>query len=152
MDYRDEYRRHAPMARFAAWKLALWVVGVGALFGVVGIGFGWFGEAATVTREQMGPRAAIRKYEWFKDAAAQLDRKRADIDVYRARVAAAEKRALNGDRTDRERLSVMEAELAGVLASYNALAAEYNAASSKFNWAPLKGDVPETVAPYTEGR
>jgi hypothetical protein len=108
---------------------------------------GWFGEAGTVAREQFGPKAAIRKYEWFKDAAAQLDKKRADIAVYAAQVEAAEK----GDtshRDVRQDISLRRAELAGMIASYNALAADYNAASSKFNWSKFEGDLPREVKEY----
>jgi hypothetical protein len=36
------------------------------------IAVGWFGEAATVAREELGPRALLKKYAWFKDAAASI--------------------------------------------------------------------------------
>lgn len=118
----------------------------GACFAVTGT----VGEAGRVAREEFGPRAALVKYEWFKDAAAQLDKKRADIRLYEARM---QRCASTTYADERERCGIWESELLGVIASYNGLAAEYNAASSKFNWQYAEGDAPRTVAPYaTETR
>ena len=110
---------------------------------------GWIGEANTVAREEFGSRALLEKYEWFKDASAQLDKKLADVKVYQARVnnmradydGIARK---DWDRTDKEQMSVWQSEVAGVKASYNGLAAEYNSAMAKFNWQFCnKGTLPE---------
>jgi hypothetical protein len=38
------------------------------------------------------------------------------------------------DRTDKEQFNLWQQEVAGVIASYNALAAEYNAAMAKINY------------------
>ncbi len=111
----------------------------------------WFGEAATVAREQFGPRGGLAKYEWFKNANAQLQRKRVDLDAFKARMDAARKRAESGDRFAAERADLTESEWIGLLSSYNGLVAEYNAASSKFNWAPFAGDVPREVETYSTG-
>jgi len=129
----------------AKGRTALFVKGfVGLLAGIVlvwilGTSLGWFREAAQVTREEFGPRAMLQKYEWFKDASAQLDKKQADIRVYEARLDALEQ-AYDGvervewDRVDKQQSNLWRAELTGVIASYNGLAAEYNAEMSKFNW------------------
>lgn len=109
--------------------------------GIWGLGsvFGWFGEAAQVAKEEFGPRAMLQKYEWFKDASAQLDKKKADIGVYDSRVAdlfadyEGVKRK-DWPRSDREQLSVWRSEVAGVRASFNGLSADYNAQMAKFNW------------------
>lgn len=88
---------------------------------------------------EFGPSALLKKYEWFKDAAAQLDAKRATIELYKARAAGME-RAYAGRprrewaREDREQMNLWEQELAGLKASYNALAAEWNAAMAKENY------------------
>jgi hypothetical protein len=97
-------------------------------------------EAADVAHEEFGPKALLTKYEWFKDASAQLDKKRADIDVYRRRLEIMDEDygdtpRKDWDRTDKEQRNVWLAELAGVKSSFNGLAAEYNAAMAKFNWA-----------------
>ena len=117
----------------------LGVLAAVVLLGAAGYTLGWFQEAAQVTREEFGPRALLQKYEWFKDASAQLDKKRVDIRVYEARLEALEA-AYDGaqrrdwDRVDKQQGNLWQAELAGVISSYNGLAAEYNAEMSKFNW------------------
>lgn len=128
------------------------VVGIAILVVVVGgIGtvFGWFGEAAQVAREELGPRALLQKYEWFKDAAAQLDKKRADIKVYEGRITSMDEDYQGTPRKDwprdeREQRSQWQSEVAGVKASYNALAAEYNSQMAKENWRFTNvGDLPK---------
>ncbi len=97
-------------------------------------------DAKQVAYEEFGPRAALQKYEWFKDCAAKLDAKSADIKVYDARSAAL-RQSYEGtpykdwDRKDKEALTLWSSEVAGLKASYNELASEYNAAMAKINWA-----------------
>jgi hypothetical protein len=116
----------------------------------VGYGLGWFGSAAEVAKEEFGPKAALAKYEWFKDASAQLDKKQADIKVYAARLGEISGGYPPGTtraswaREDREQYNTWSSEVAGVKASYNALAAEYNAQMAKFNWRFANaGDLPK---------
>ena len=111
-----------------------------AVIGGISYGFGWIGEAAAVAKQELGPAALLRKYEWFKDASAQLDKKRADIDIYKVRVEATEAAYKDIPRHQWRRIDVEQygqwlTEVAGVKASYNALAAEYNAQMAKMNWA-----------------
>lgn len=127
------------------------IIGVICLIALPLIGFvcNWFGRAATVAAEELDPRTLLTRYEWFKDASAQLDRKRADIAVYEQRIAALE--IEYGDeprskwaREDREQFNVWHGELAGVTASYNGLAAEYNANMAKENYRfTNKGNLPQ---------
>jgi hypothetical protein len=109
---------------------------------------GWLSEAASVAREEYGPRAMLEKYEWFKDAAAQLDKKRADTQIYEARLIALEQ-SYEGEsrrdwaRSDLEQFNLWQSEVAGVKASYNSLAAEYNSQMAKFNYRFANaGDLP----------
>ncbi len=104
-------------------------------------------EAANVAQEQFGARESLRKYEWFKDAAAQLEKKQADIKVYDVRLAALveanDTQRSKWAREDREQWSIWQSESAGVRASFNSLAAEYNAAMSKANFRFANiGDLP----------
>ena len=107
-----------------------------------------FGETAQVAQEQFGPRAALKKYEWFKDAAAQLEAKRANIEVLNGRLGAMEEGYNHASRSewareDREQYNIWMSETAGVKASYNQLAAEYNAQMAKANWRFANaGDLP----------
>lgn len=150
-EFRESFRESFREARWTFWRVALWLLLPISAFGAIGYGCSWFGEAAQVAREQFGPRGGLAKYEWFKNAHAQLQRKRSDLDAFKARMDAARARADRGDRFAAERADLTESEWIGLLSSYNGLVAEYNAASSKFNWAPFKGEVPETVEPYTTG-
>ena len=64
------------------------VIVLSAVLGVVGYTFSWFGEAAQVAKQEFGPSAMLQKYGWFKDAAAQLEKKQADVGVYASRMRA----------------------------------------------------------------
>jgi hypothetical protein len=126
-----------------------------ALSSIFGNAIGLFSEGAAVAGEELGPRAALRKYEWFKNASTQLARKAADITVYQSRVDDMAEGYMgtprkDWDRVDKEQMSQWMAEVARVKASYNGLAAEYNAAASKVNWASFEGDVPHTVTTYKD--
>ena len=130
---------------------------------VTGWIFGWFGQAGDVAKEEFGPQALLEKYEWFKDAAAQLDKKQADILVYEGRITAMNETYKDlprqkWPREDREQYNIWSSEFAGVKASYNTLAADYNAQMAKFNWRfanigelPKGADkpLPREFKPYT---
>ncbi len=144
-------------------KVFLFALVASALIGVTGYVLGWFGEAAQVAQEEFGPRAMLEKYEWFKDAAAQLEKKQADITVYDGRMKEMNETYKDlarqkWPREDREQYNVWSSEVAGVKASYNSLAAEYNAQMAKFNWRfanvgelPKGADtpLPREFKPYT---
>ena len=129
---------------------------------VTGIISPWVNEAAQVARQELGAVALLKKYQWFKDASAQLDKKLADIKVYESRFAAL-KEAYGDEprskwaREDREQFNIWSSEVAGVKASYNSLASEYNSAMAKINWQfaevghlPLGADkpLPREYKPY----
>ncbi len=117
-------------------------IGLVVILAVVGVGvyaLGWVGEGAAVLREETGPRALVRKYSWFKDAAAQCDAKRATLGVYDQKIADMEKdyegeKRKDWARTDREQLSQWQQERAGLIGSYNNLASEYNANMAKIHY------------------
>lgn len=159
-DYRRDVLSYTDEAGWTLWKL----FGVGVLIilaftalGLVGRAVGLFSGAATnaasVVRKEFYPDALLRKYEWFKDASAALDKKYADIGVYDSRLntlAGAYEGVPRGQwpRDDREQFSIWSSEAAGVRASYNQLAAEYNAEMAKFNWRFTNvGDVPQGGRP-----
>ncbi len=133
---------------------------VGAVGGTLAYVGGWFSEGGRVIQQEFGPQRALEKYEWFKDAAGQLEAKKANIDVYQGQLKALEDAYANPDgtaiprnqwdRTDKENYNLRSQELAGMKASYNQLAAEYNAQSSKFNWAPFKGNSDEPPHEFKE--
>ena len=120
-------------------RTALGVIALGVILGVIGYGLGWFSEAAQVAHDELGPKAVLAKYEWFKDVAAQLEKKQADISVFEERIkqqdeAYKDTKRKDWPRDEREQRSVWESEVSGVKASYNGLASDYNAQMSKMNW------------------
>lgn len=111
-------------------KILVLIMVIGMGLRVLSQMLGFFSETAAVVREEFGPRELLRKYEWFKEAHAQLAKKRADIDVFAARVKAAS----GEDRFSQQNRYQAQTELVGVISSYNTLAAEYNAQMAKFNY------------------
>lgn len=153
--YRGEFGRvqsdvYWTLPKVFALLVVLMVVGTG--LAIVGTALGLFGgavdNAAKVVKQEFYPEALLKKYEWFKDASAALDKKQADMAVYDKRLSdlvAAYKGVSRKDwpRDDREQYSIWSSEAAGIRASYNQLAAEYNSEMSKFNWRFANvGDVP----------
>ena len=119
-------------------------------------------EAAQVAQEELGPRALLKKYEWCKEAHAQLDKKQADIKVYQASLKRISDQYKDVPRRkwaadDRDDYNMRSTELAGIVASYNDLAAQYNAKMAEVNWSftnvgqlPKGADepLPREYAPY----
>lgn len=139
----QDWKSYESAAERGPWpigvKILVFILGFSALISLIGYGLGWFGEAAQVTKEEFGPRAMLEKYEWFKDVAAQLEKKQADIGVYERRITTMNEtykdlKRQDWPREDREQMNVWTSEVAGVKASYNTLAADYNAQMAKFNW------------------
>lgn len=129
------------------------------IFGVMVIGFILWGlslvcfganETVAVVNQQYGPRAAVVKYEWFKDAATQLDRKKRDIENFQQASTSACSGAVT--RQDKEDCRLARTELLGLQSSYNDLAAQYNANMSKVNWQFASASLPREIAPYTNGK
>ena len=82
--------------------------------------------------------ALLKKYEYFKDLSAAIDKKRADIEVYQTEIS-----SYNKD-DDKFYIEQRKSELLGIIAMHNQLCAEYNSAMSKFNYRFTNvGDLPE---------
>ena len=155
MSYRNEFQRYErdvywTMPRVFAWLAAL-ILGFGMLsvFAcAVGLVGGAVTNTASVVKKEFYPDALLRKYEWFKDASAALDKKQADMKVYDARLKSLTDQyvgvsRIKWPRDDREQMSIWQSEAAGIRASYNQLASEYNAEMVKFNWKFTNvGDMP----------
>ena len=99
---------------------------------------GWLGGAAQVAQKEFSASAMFKKYEWFKDASNQIEKRGKDIQIYK------EKQTLMcvgpTDRLAREQCMMWSQELAGIKSAHNSLVAEYNAQSSKFNWSAFNAD------------
>jgi len=97
-------------------------------------------NASDTAFKEFKPSELLKKYEYYKDASAALDKKIADIQVYDVRVNSMleqykDVKRQDWARDDREQLSIWQSEVAGIKASYNQLASDYNSAMSKFNYA-----------------
>ncbi len=110
--------------------------------------FSWFSDAGETAKKEFSVSAQLKKYEWFKDASAQLDKKLADVKVYEQRMENLEEdyKEISRNkwpREDREQYNIWSSEVAGVKSSYNQLASEYNSNMSKVNFAfANRGDLP----------
>lgn len=114
-------------------------------------------SAIDAAKQEFSPKEILRKYEWFKDASSQLDRKQKDISIMEINIQQmvedyGDTPRKDWDRTDKEQLNQWRTELVGVESSYNDLAAEYNSQSSKFNWNSFEGDIPLEYRVYSEGK
>jgi len=106
-------------------------------FGAASYVFGWFREGAEVMQTELGPKALLKKYVWFKDTAQRLQAQHANIETFEADL-----QATRGDYPDlskaprdvRESIEQHRAEIRGLKAAFNGLAAEYNANVRKVNW------------------
>lgn len=159
-EYRSEFNSYREDTIWTLGRIFGVIVAVmvlGTTLGVVGCALGLIGGVATntaaVIQKEFYPDALLRKYEWFKDASAALDKKSADMGVYDARLKSLSEQYVGVKRAawardDREQSSIWQSELAGIKASYNQLAAEYNAEMVKFNWRFTNvGDVPQGGKP-----
>ena len=103
-------------------------------------------NAIDVVADQLDPATVLKRYEWFKDASAQCEKKLADIQVYENRFNQTKELygdASNWPRDVRERIGLWQSEVAGITASYNSLAADYNSQMAKINYRFCNvGDLP----------
>jgi hypothetical protein len=98
----------------------------------------WLSEGAAVAREELGPRALLKKYEEFKDMHAMLAKKQADIKILAQGLADWDELydVPRGQwpRDERQQYAQDKQALAGLKLSFNALAAQYNARMAKINY------------------
>jgi hypothetical protein len=93
-------------------------------------------DTAEVVHKEFDPSALLKKYEYFKDLSAAIDKKRADIEYYKEQIK---------DETDKTELLQLKAEARGIISVHNSLCSEYNAAMSKFNYRfTNRGDLPQS--------
>ena len=106
------------------WKIFL----VLAFIGVLSFGYSMLSSTAKVANKEFGAEAALKKYEWFKDASNEIERKLKDIQVYENKI----EKLCSNDKSNN--CMIMQEQLFGLTSNYNGLVADYNSASSKFNW------------------
>lgn len=145
----DRYERAAergPMSLF--WAIFLLVMAIAIVVGIAGYTLGWFGEGMQVAQEEFGPRAMLKKYEWFIDQANRIEKMDRDITLFKDRVVTTDKQYESyGDKQKwsldvrvqyNRAIETTQTDLLAVASQRNGLVQEYNAASEKFNWSPFQ--------------
>jgi hypothetical protein len=98
-------------------------------------------DTANVIHKEFGASALLKKYEYFKDLSAAIDKKRADIEMYQSEISG----MTAIDKDDKFYIQQRKSELLGIISMHNSLCSEYNSAMSKFNYRFTNaGDLPET--------
>jgi len=139
MSYRDDFAKTrdeifwtAPKVAFGMFVLVLLLLVTMFACNVLSVPIWFASRSVDVIKEQVDPAELLRKYELFKDEAAQLDAKAASIRIKRQQIT--EMKGTPMDRTNREQLMIWQQELGGMQYSYNSLAADYNAQMAKINY------------------
>ena len=71
----------------SGFRGTLFVVVAGiASISTIGYVLSGIGETAQVAKEEFGARASLKKYEWFKDAAASIAKQKVNVVEYQARI------------------------------------------------------------------
>lgn len=88
------------------------------------------GNTAYTVHKEFSASALLKKYEYFKDLSAAIDKKRADLNAYKVNL----QEYKITDKDSRFYYEQSKAEAMGILMMYNQLVSEYNAGMSKFNY------------------
>lgn len=144
-----------PFRTFTRWGLIL-IVG-GSVITIAGYGMGFFTNAAKVAHQEFSPEAMLKKYEWFKDASASIDKQSVNLDAYERNIKGYLSdyegvKKMDWPRDDRQAYNQLRAEYQGMLQMYNSTVAEYNAQSNKFNWRSFDQTQGDAVAKTYEIR
>lgn len=103
----------------------------------------YYSDAQNTVFNQTKASAVLKKYEWFKSAAAQISALDASIKIQQKTVTFLESERATWTRDDKQNWHQATVELAGIKAGYNNLVAEYNAAMASANWKFCNiGDLP----------
>jgi len=96
-------------------------------------------DGAKTINKEFNPSALLAKYEYFKDLSSAIDKKRADIEMYRDEIQSLDDK----DKDDKFYKQQRKSELIGIITMHNELCAKYNADMSKFNYRFTNvGDLP----------
>jgi flagellar basal body-associated protein FliL len=109
------------------------IVSIGLLFIIAASVFAaacnWFGDGVQTLQKEYAPSALLKKYEDFKRISAAIDKKRADINLYREELSTyydVDGKLLQNDKETRQYLEQRKSELIGIISIHNQLVADYN--------------------------
>jgi len=115
-----------PFKTITLWLIAIIVIGgVGS---IVASGMGFFTSAAKVAHQEFSPEAMLRKYEWFKNASASLQKSESNLSAYSLRINSFKSdyegvKKKDWPRDERQQYNQLQAEYQGMLQMFNATAA-----------------------------
>lgn len=112
-------------------KIFAWLIGISILTIVFVSIVRSCGNTADTIHKEFSTSALLNKYEYFKDLSAAIDKKRADLNAYKANLQDYK----ITDKDSRFYYEQSKAEAMGILMMYNQLVSEYNSGMSKFNYA-----------------
>ena len=94
-------------------------------------------DAGQTVYNEFKASSLLKKYEYFKDLSAAIDKKRADIEMYQSEIETFT------EKDDAFYIQQRKSELLGIITMHNQLCSEYNSAMSKFNYRFTNaGDLP----------
>lgn len=112
-------------------KTFAWLIGICILIIVFASIVRSCGNTADTIHKEFSTSALLKKYEYFKDLSAAIDKKRADLTAYKVNL---QDYAIT-DKDSRFYYEQSKAEAMGILMMYNQMVADYNSGMSKFNYA-----------------
>jgi hypothetical protein len=120
-------------------QIVKWLLTLGLIVFTFSIVFRGCGDTSKVVHKEFSASALLKKYEYFKDLSAAIDKKRADIEMYREELAS----MTIEDKDDKFYREQRKSELIGIISIHNSLCGDYNSAMSKFNYRFTNaGDLP----------
>jgi hypothetical protein len=122
--------------KYVAWGILIFLS-----LTVIGSFMNFFNDGSKTINNEFNPSVLLKKYEYFKDLSAAIDKKRADIEMYQSEIESMP----NDTKEDRQYIEARKSEYIGILTIHNQLCSEYNAAMSKFNYRFTNvGDLPSS--------
>lgn len=98
-------------------------------------------DAADTAFNETKASTLLQRYEYFKNLASAIDKKRADIELYESELSG----GMPAAKDEREYYIQRRTELLGIIGIHNQLVSEYNSAMAKFNYNFTNvGDLPKS--------
>lgn len=102
-------------------------------------------DASETVYQETKVSTLLKKYQYFKDMSASIDKYRADIEMYQSEIADLKADSTTKDREDKYYIQQRKSELIGIISAHNQLCSDYNSAMSKINYAFCnQGTMPAT--------
>lgn len=123
-------------------KTLAWIFGIVIIVVVFFTCTNLASDAGKTVVQEFAPSVLLKKYEYFKDLSAGIDKKRADIELYQEEIKELSKDN-DHSKDDKYYIQQRKSELIGIISIHNQLCSEYNSAMSKFNYRFTNaGDLP----------